>query len=106
MAITVTDSGRKRHTLTANQSEKVTLPAWTRRVVVEVAAGAASLCRVGPVNTDSGAVEGSTTPTDYAEVAAGAEESYPVEYGGGVAPYIWVHATGATVAICVSTYKV
>lgn len=90
MAQTVTRAAL-RFTLTADESELVTLPSWARGVGVYVESVAS--VRVAP-GADAGAVEGADSPTAYVTVGIGS--IYTREHTGGG---FWVHSTGAAVVV-------
>jgi hypothetical protein len=100
VAQTVGSTGTLRHTLTANQSEKITLPVWAKSYSVYVEATAA--VRVAP-GTDAGAVEGSTTPTNYVTVGIGEERSAPLHRKANkltaAERSLWLFSTGAAVVV-------
>jgi hypothetical protein len=101
MAQTVGETGYIRFTLTANQSQLVTLPRWARAYSVAVDSVAA--VRVAP-GDDATAVEGSTSPANYVTVGVGQElpPRWIGRAGGRARPAaskqkIWVHSAGAAV---------
>lgn len=95
MAQTVS-TGKLMFTLTANQSQRVTLPFWAKGygVTVESIASVRVAC-----GDDAGAVEGSTTPTSYETVGVG-QKLIEETRGGG----IWLFSTGAAV-VTVTPYE-
>lgn len=106
MAQTVGETGKIRFTLTAAQSQKVTLPSWARAYSVYVDSVAA--VRVAP-GDDATAVEGSTSPANYDTVGVGFEMPprwLPRAAGRSVpaTQSIWVYSAGAAVVV-VSAYE-
>jgi len=100
LAQSIDNEGRVRFTLTANQSQKVTLRSGAKAFSVVNDATSPATVRVG---TATGAVADSTTPTHYFEVAAGFSSAIEPVLQSGAPKYIWVFSTGAAV-VTVSDY--